>query len=150
MLVLTRKSNQQIQIGENIVITVLQVKGNSVRLGIEAPREVRVVRGELGPKKEATEIVSEEVVVEGVFDAVEMFVPQGASAEVVAAPVQMKSKINSSSPRQAPAESKVLRDGRCSPLLRFMAAGACTDAPSDWPSRETQRRELTKERTAIA
>jgi carbon storage regulator CsrA len=47
MLVLTRKASQQIQIGDGIVITILQVKGNTVRVGIEAPREVRVIRGEL-------------------------------------------------------------------------------------------------------
>lgn len=54
MLVLTRKISQQIQIGDGVVITILQVKGNSVRVGIEAPREVRVVRGELEPKNDAT------------------------------------------------------------------------------------------------
>jgi carbon storage regulator CsrA len=47
MLVLTRKSQEQIRVGENITITVLRIKGNTVRLGIEAPRGVRVVRGEL-------------------------------------------------------------------------------------------------------
>jgi carbon storage regulator CsrA len=47
MLVLTRKTNQQIQIGENVVITILHVKGQSVRVGIEAPRQVRVVRSEI-------------------------------------------------------------------------------------------------------
>ncbi|MCE9607103.1 MAG: carbon storage regulator [Planctomycetia bacterium] len=52
MLVLTRKLDQQIQIGEGIVVTVLQVKGNSVKIGISAPRDVRVLRGELEPKNE--------------------------------------------------------------------------------------------------
>jgi carbon storage regulator len=47
MLVLTRKQAEQIQIGENVVITILRVKGQSVRIGIEAPREVRVMRAEL-------------------------------------------------------------------------------------------------------
>jgi len=47
MLVLTRKMQERIQIGSNITITILRVKGNSVRVGIDAPREVRVVRGEL-------------------------------------------------------------------------------------------------------
>ncbi|MFK7767016.1 MAG: carbon storage regulator [Mariniblastus sp.] len=47
MLVLSRKLKQEIIIGDNIKITVLKVKGNTVRLGIEAPREVHVVRGEL-------------------------------------------------------------------------------------------------------
>jgi len=47
MLVLTRRNQQQIRIGDNITLTVLRVKGNAVRVGIEAPREVRVIRGEL-------------------------------------------------------------------------------------------------------
>jgi carbon storage regulator CsrA len=47
MLILSRKMNQQIRIGDDIVLTVLKVKGNKVRLGIEAPREVEVVRAEL-------------------------------------------------------------------------------------------------------
>ncbi len=51
MLVLTRKTREQIQIGENVVITILKVKGQTVRVGIEAPRDVRVLRSEL-PKVE--------------------------------------------------------------------------------------------------
>jgi carbon storage regulator CsrA len=59
MLVLTRKASQQIQIGDGIVITILQVKGNTVRVGIEAPREVRVVRGELEQKNEPADRAAE-------------------------------------------------------------------------------------------
>ncbi len=47
MLVLTRKMQQQIRIGDSITITILRVKGNAVRVGVEAPRQVRVVRAEL-------------------------------------------------------------------------------------------------------
>lgn len=47
MLVLTRKANEQIHIGDQVVITILKVKGQSVRVGIEAPREVHVLRAEL-------------------------------------------------------------------------------------------------------
>ncbi len=50
MLVLTRKTQQQIQIGNNIVITILHVKGQAVRVGIEAPRDVRVIRSEINDK----------------------------------------------------------------------------------------------------
>ncbi len=50
MLVLSRKLNEEIVIGENVKITILKIKGNTVRLGIEAPRDVRVVRGELPAK----------------------------------------------------------------------------------------------------
>jgi carbon storage regulator len=47
MLVLTRKYQEKIRIGDNITITVLRTKGKAVRLGIEAPAHVPVVRGEL-------------------------------------------------------------------------------------------------------
>ena len=54
MLVLTRKQQQRIQIGENITITVVRISGNVVRVGIEAPGDVRVLRGELA-QREAVE-----------------------------------------------------------------------------------------------
>ena len=47
MLVLTRKYQEKIRIGDNITITVLRTKGKAVRLGIEAPSDVPVIRGEL-------------------------------------------------------------------------------------------------------
>jgi carbon storage regulator CsrA len=47
MLVLTRKTQQRIQIGSSITITIVRIKGHSVRVGIEAPENVRIVRGEL-------------------------------------------------------------------------------------------------------
>lgn len=52
MLVLSRKQNQEIVIGDGIKITVLKIKGNTIRLGIEAPRDVKVIRGELSPLPE--------------------------------------------------------------------------------------------------
>jgi carbon storage regulator len=53
MLVLTRKLQQQIKIGEHVTVTILRVKGQTVRVGIEAPRDVRVIRGELPREGEA-------------------------------------------------------------------------------------------------
>ena len=47
MLVLSRKSTERIQIGDNVVVTVLEIRGNRVRIGISAPKEVRVLRSEL-------------------------------------------------------------------------------------------------------
>jgi carbon storage regulator CsrA len=55
MLVLTRKATEQIQIGENVMITILRIKGQSVRIGIEAPREVRVIRAELPKTADQTD-----------------------------------------------------------------------------------------------
>jgi carbon storage regulator len=46
MLVLTRKKGETITIGDNIQIQVLSVKGGQVRIGVEAPKEVRVSREE--------------------------------------------------------------------------------------------------------
>jgi carbon storage regulator len=47
MLVLTRKSNQSIMIGDEIEISVLAIMGEKVRIGIEAPRSVPVFRREV-------------------------------------------------------------------------------------------------------
>ena len=47
MLVLTRKQSEKIRIGDDITITVLKTKGKGVRLGIEAPAHISVLRGEL-------------------------------------------------------------------------------------------------------
>ncbi len=49
MLVLSRRKEETIVIDGNIEIEVLTVKGNTVRLGIKAPRSVKVLRGELAP-----------------------------------------------------------------------------------------------------
>jgi carbon storage regulator len=47
MLVLTRKQGEKIRIGEDVVITVVRTKGKTVRLGIQAPAHVPVLRGEI-------------------------------------------------------------------------------------------------------
>jgi carbon storage regulator len=47
MLVLSRKKNESIVIDDNIVITIIEIRGNKVRLGIEAPREMSVHREEV-------------------------------------------------------------------------------------------------------
>ncbi|MBW3601068.1 MAG: carbon storage regulator [Planctomycetes bacterium] len=52
MLVLSRKNRQSVVIDGRITIKVLQIKGNSIRLGIEAPREMSVRRGELEERPE--------------------------------------------------------------------------------------------------
>lgn len=47
MLVLTRKPQEVIHIGPNVTITIVRVSGKSVRIGIEAPKELHVRRGEI-------------------------------------------------------------------------------------------------------
>jgi carbon storage regulator len=49
MLVLSRKQAQRIRLGDSIVITVVRVAGDKVRLGIDAPRDMLVLRDELEP-----------------------------------------------------------------------------------------------------
>ena len=54
MLVLSRKENQKLQLGDSITLTIVRLSGDQVRLGIEAPREVRILRDELTPHEEGT------------------------------------------------------------------------------------------------
>lgn len=47
MLILTRRVQEALMIGDNVTVTVLSVKGNQVRLGIDAPKDVEVHREEI-------------------------------------------------------------------------------------------------------
>jgi carbon storage regulator len=47
MLVLTRRTGEWISIGDGVTVKVLAIRGDQVQLGIDAPREVRVDRGEI-------------------------------------------------------------------------------------------------------
>lgn len=47
MLVLTRRPHQQIMLGDDIVINVVDVNGENVRIAIEAPKDVKIFRGEI-------------------------------------------------------------------------------------------------------
>ncbi|MBF0566951.1 MAG: carbon storage regulator CsrA [Nitrospirae bacterium] len=58
MLVLTRKSEEAIKLGDFITITIVEIKGNKVRIGIEAPSVVRIYRKELYEKIRAENILS--------------------------------------------------------------------------------------------
>jgi carbon storage regulator len=51
MLVLTRSESEKIQIGEDIEIVVVGIRGNSVRLGITAPKSVRIDRQEVHERR---------------------------------------------------------------------------------------------------
>ena len=53
MLVLTRKLMEKLFIGDDICVTVVRLEGGQVRLGIDAPREVSVVRAELVPERQS-------------------------------------------------------------------------------------------------
>ncbi len=47
MLVLSRKPSERIFIGDDIIITVVRVSGQTVRIGIDAPKEIKIMREEL-------------------------------------------------------------------------------------------------------
>ena len=47
MLALTRKVGERIVIGDNITVTIVDIRGDSIRLAIDAPREIKIYRGEI-------------------------------------------------------------------------------------------------------
>jgi carbon storage regulator len=54
MLILTRRVNESLLIGDDVTVTILGVKGNQVRIGVDAPRDVSVQREELANRNEDT------------------------------------------------------------------------------------------------
>lgn len=60
MLVLSRRESQRIRLGNSIVVTVVRVAGDKVRLGIEAPADVLVLRDELDTFPAATGSIAED------------------------------------------------------------------------------------------
>jgi len=47
MLILTRRNNERIFIGDNIVLSILTIEGNRVKVGIDAPKDVTILREEI-------------------------------------------------------------------------------------------------------
>ena len=60
MLVLSRRERERIKLGDSIVVTVVRVAGDKVRLGIEAPPHVLVLRDELEPRTDASPVPAPE------------------------------------------------------------------------------------------
>jgi len=61
MLILARKENQSIMIGENIEVTIVSIKGDHVKIGIEAPKNIKVYRKELYEEIQAANIEASKV-----------------------------------------------------------------------------------------
>ena len=59
MLVLSRKESEKIMLGDSIVVTIVRVSGDRVRVGIEAPSDVLILRKELGPDEQVSESKNE-------------------------------------------------------------------------------------------
>lgn len=68
MLVLSRKSTEKISIGDNIVIEVRRIAGNRVTLAIDAPRDIRILRGELESAAREFEATVDEIAAEEVAE----------------------------------------------------------------------------------
>ncbi len=60
MLVLSRKINESILIGENVHITILETRKGNVRIGIDAPRDIQISRPDKTPKTIPQEVSSQE------------------------------------------------------------------------------------------
>lgn len=61
MLVLSRKVGEKLVIGDNVTITINRVSGNRVTIGIQAPSDVRIVRGELERFEDSDRVTSPSV-----------------------------------------------------------------------------------------
>ena len=61
MLVLTRRQGESIQIGDDVVVTVLEVRGGQVRLGVTAPDTVAIHRAEVLERAEGATVISEDI-----------------------------------------------------------------------------------------
>jgi carbon storage regulator len=69
MLVISRKENERIKIGDNIEIVIVEISKNQVKIGIEAPKEVQILRSELieeitSQNKKANKTISDETLKE--------------------------------------------------------------------------------------
>ena len=126
MLVLTRKLQQQIKIGDQVTITILRVKGQTVRVGIEAPRDVRVIRGEL-PREGQAAVLAEDASEDSIEETTLVLTGQepdeGEAADVAALAIteQVQTVSSPATPR-LPQRRRLNRAG--SPPLRLAMAAA--------------------------
>jgi len=56
LLILTRRVNESLRVGEDVTVTVVAVKGNQVRIGINAPKDVEVLREEIYNRVQAEKL----------------------------------------------------------------------------------------------
>ncbi len=73
MLVLSRKIGEKIKIGNDIVVNVLQVEGTNVRIGIDAPKKVTILRMEVFEKIQNENIESASKTVDDISGAIALF-----------------------------------------------------------------------------
>ena len=68
MLILSRKKGEEIKIGSDITLTILSVSENQIKIGIDAPKDVEILRGELYNKVKELTIAASQKSAEGLAD----------------------------------------------------------------------------------
>ncbi len=79
MLVLTRRAGESVMIGDDVVITVLEARGDVIRLGIKAPRDVQVHREEVWKELQAVNREAASPTEDAVHAVAEMLRPPGGA-----------------------------------------------------------------------
>lgn len=74
MLIITRKLGEKITIGDDMVVTLLAIRDNQVRLGIDAPRHVRVHRQEVYERIKEANLASSEINASDMVEATSMLI----------------------------------------------------------------------------
>lgn len=69
MLILTRRSNESVKVGDDVTITVLGIRGNTVRIGVAAPKSIPVHREEIYERVKAELAAKPQWALEAVDDA---------------------------------------------------------------------------------
>ena len=73
MLILTRKLGERITIGDDITITLLEIRGNQAKLGVEAPKSIAIHRQEVYEKIKEENLESSDVSASDLFEAASIF-----------------------------------------------------------------------------
>lgn len=100
MLVLTRKPKEEIRIGNGVTITILRVKGQSVRIGIDAPKNVQIVRGELKPETEESVETEAGAVLSNAIDSPSNEIPSDSRSDALSQSETFANSANSDNKRR--------------------------------------------------
>jgi carbon storage regulator CsrA len=122
MLVLSRKTKEQIIIGDNIRITLVRIDGNKVRIGIDAPKEVRVIRGELSVRDDAEDDRHSQYQISDREEAFAHPLPP-AEPSILATRPKASTQRTAAAPLTIGLSQGESREPRRAPLSDFMTAG---------------------------